>query len=456
MGTVARAAAMGIVRGCLVWAVSLAYVGTICFAFFFIPLGRWGRRLNPDPKELLVPFAFGILYLLVGPALAAAWGFRRRNARFDTLFTPLGLAGFPFALQFRRYDGTFRGRRLQAFVSRGPRIVLEAETRVATRFGITADAEDTRILAALLGERPIAFADPDLEGLVVFGKEEAWVRHLLARPGVPALLARLLRFEGPLARRQLVLRPGALTLTYQLTTAFLRWIPAPEQTRDWAEALTELAWIAENVPAPVNALAPTPLEAQIGSIRGVSLNLNPGVVALVALLATPLLIGAVAGVVILAKRTSAPDRGPGSRAEAFELLGSVQRTALGLQVAQLGAADLLTGIGTVEREDGEAVHAAALIPPGTRLVVTKEPSSGVGREVEWLFAKPPAIRMRDLKEWWGEPVVAPAPDDPGAVDATFTTKPSQGARWPVRIRVRFQGEAGGPVTRIAALREPAR
>ena len=66
-------------------------------------------------------------------------------------------------------------------------------------------------------EKPIRFAIPAFDGLDVFGEEEAWVRRVLAEPGIPALLGRLLRFQGPFARRQLVLRPGALNVTFHLS-----------------------------------------------------------------------------------------------------------------------------------------------------------------------------------------------------------------------------------------------
>ena len=459
MGRIAQAAVMGIVRGIFTKGLVLAYVVGVCFVFFFVPLGRWGEKLNPDPKELVFPLGFGTLLLLVLPALVALLASRWRNARFNSLFTPLGLEGFAFALQYRRYDGTIGGRRFQALFSRGPRIVLEADAAVPTRFGITAGAEDTKLLAGLAGEKPIRFAVPAFDGLAVFSKEEAWVRRLLAEPGVPALLARLLCYDGPLARRQVVLRPGALTLTFQLSTAFLSWIPSPEQARDWAGALVELADVAERVPPPAVPLAPTRLEQQVGSIRGFGLTVNPGVVALGAILATPLLIGAIAGAVILAGRSRTPDYGPGSRAEARDLISSVAAAGQSLQVAEMAASGVLGQLGagekaaTVEREDASALYASAKAPAGARIVVTKDPATGVAREVEFLLATPPAIRMRDLEQRWGRPSFSPAPDDPSAVVAVFTKAHGEGARWPVRVRVRFQGKAGGPVTRIAAYRE---
>jgi hypothetical protein len=459
MGRVARATVMGIVRGILTKGVVFAYVVVACFAFFFIPLGRWGQKLNPDPKELILPIGLGTFFILVLPALVALVATRRRNARFDSMFGSLGLAGFPFALQFRRYDGTFGGRRLQAFVSRGPRIVLEADAAVASRFGITADAEDTKLLAGLAGEKPIRFAVPAFDGLTVFGKEEAWVRRLLAEPGVPGILARLLRYDGPFARRQVVLRPGALTLTFQFSTAFLTWIPSPGQAREWADALVELARIAESIPAPAVPLAPTRLEQEIGSIRGFGLRMNPGVVALAALLVTPLLVGAVAGIVILAGKHRVPDYGPGSHAEARDLLWHVSAASQSLQVAEMEASGVLGQLGTgdkaatVEREDASALCALAKDPPGARIVITKDPATGAARGIEYTLAAPPAIRMRDLEQQWGKPSLSPAPDDPASVVALFTRAPREGARWPVHLRVRFKEKVGGPVTRIAAYRE---
>ena len=211
MGRIVQSVAMSFVRGCLVRGVVSIYVLTVFIACFLIPPGRMSRTPGSDPKAIFLPWGIGAFLLVVLPALLAYFGTRSRNARIDTIFGTLGLAGFPYALQYRRYDGTYGGRRLQAFFSRGPRVALEADVAVATRLGITAGSGDTKLLAGLAGEKPIRFAIPTFDGLDVYGKEEAWVRRFLAEPGVPALLVRLLRFTGPFARRQLVLRPGRST-----------------------------------------------------------------------------------------------------------------------------------------------------------------------------------------------------------------------------------------------------
>jgi hypothetical protein len=287
------------------------------------------------------------------------------------------------------------------------------------------------------------------------------VRRLLAEPGVPALLTRLLRIPDPIARRQIVLRPGALAVTYHLSTSLFRISLSPEQARDRAEALVELAQIAESLPSPAVPLAPTRIEERIESIRGMGLKVNPGVAALVAILATPLLVGAVAGIAILAGKHRVPEYGPGSHAEARDLLWNVSAAGQSLQVAEMEASGVLGQLGTgekaatVEREDASALHALAKDPPGARIVITKDPATGAARGVEYALVAPPAIRMRDLEQQWGKPSLSPSPDDPASVVALFTRAPREGARWPVHLRVRFKERAGGPVTRIGVYRDAA-
>jgi hypothetical protein len=453
MGRVVQSFAMGFVRGCLARAVVGVYVAVVFGACFLLPLARISRTPGADPKGISVPFGVGAFFLLVLPAVVAYFATRSRNARLDAVFEPLGLAGFPYALQFRRYEGAYGGRRLQALVSRGPRVVLEADTAVPTRFGITAGAEDTKLFAGLAGAQPIRFAVPAYDGLVVYGKEEAWVRRLLAEPGVPALLSRLLRFEGVFARRQLVLRPGALTLTFQLSTGFLSWIPSPAQARDWAEALVALSEVAEALPAPAVALAPTRLEQQVDSVRRMGLKVNPGAAALVAVFATPVLVALATGAVLLSQKVCRPSRGAGSNLEGARVVSNVVQVARSLQVAELKPIDVLGGFGIFDGEDAAALRAKAIEPRDARIVVAKDPGSGAGREVEWVFATPPAIRMSYVEEQLGRLEYSPAPDDPKAVVGVVTAKAVDGAKWTVRVRVTFEGKAGGPITRIAVSRE---
>lgn len=459
MGRVVQSVAMSYVRGCLVSGVVTIYVFTILIGFLLVPLGRMHRTPGSDPSGIFLPFGIGAFFLMVLPALVAYLATRSRNARFDRMFGALGLAGFPYALQYRRYEGTYCGRRFQGFFSRGPRLALEADVAVWTRLGITAGSGDTKLLASLAGEKPIRFAVPAFDGLDVFGEEEAWVRRVLAEPGVPALLARLLRFQGPFARRQLVLRPGALNVTFHLSTAFLSWLPSSAQVKDWADALVTLAEIAERVPPPEVQIAPTRLERQVDAGRRMGYAVNPGALALGTMLVTSLVIAAIAGIIVVAQKSCRPSRGPGSVAEVREVLQHVAATAQSLQVAELPAASMLDlyglagYLGTVESEDGTSLRAVAKVPKGARIVVAKSLVSRAAREVEWTFEPPLSVRTSVVEQQLGKLELAPAPGEPKAVLGLATPRKADGARWPVRVRVRFEGKAGGPITRIAAYRD---
>lgn len=459
MGRIVQSVGMSYVRGCLVGSVVTIYVFAIFIGFILLPLGRMHRTPGSDPKEIFLPIGIAAFFLMVLPAILAYFGTRSRNGRFDRMFGALGLAGFPYAVQYRRYEGTYGGRRFQGFFSRGPRFALEADVAVRTRFGITAGSGDTQLLAALAGKKPIRFAVPAFDGLDVYGEEEAWVRRVLAEPGVPALLGRLLKFKGPFARRQLVLRPGALNVTFHLSTAFMSWIPSAAQLRDWADALVGLAEIVERVPPPEVPIAPTRLEQQVDSVRRMGFAVNPGALALGTMLATVLVIAAISGIIVVAQKSCRPSRGPGSVAEAREVLHHVYATAQNLQVAELPAASMLDlfGVrgllGAVEAEDDTSLRAVAKVPKGARIVVSKSPGTGAAREVEWLFAPPLSVKTSVIEQQLGTLELAPAPGEPTAVFGLATPRKADGARWPVRVRVRFEGKAGGPITRIVAYRD---
>ncbi len=459
MGRIVQSVAMTYVRGCLISGFVMIYVFTILIGFLLLPLGRMHRTPGSDPKEIFLPLGIGAFFLLVLPAILAYFGARSRNATFDRMFGSLGLAGFPYAVQYRRYEGTYGGRRFQGFFSRGPRFALEADVAVWTRFGITAGSGDTKVLAALTGEKPIRFAVPAFEGLDVFGEEEAWVRRVLSEPGVPVLLGRLLRFQGPFARRQLVLRPGALNVTFHLSTAFMNWIPTTAQVKDWADALVALAEIIERVPPPEKPVAPTRLEQQVDSVRRMGFAVNPGALALGTMFATTLVIAAIAGIIVVAQKSCRPMRGPGSVAEAREVLHHVFVTAQNLQVVELPAASMLDlygfagYLGAVESEDATSLRAVAKVPKGARIVVAKSPGTGAAREVEWLFDPPLSATVSVVEQQLGKLELSPAPGEAKAFLGLATPKKSGGARWPVRVRVRFEGKAGGSITRIAAYRD---
>ncbi len=187
--------------------------------------------------------------------------------------------------------------------------------------------------------------------------------------------------------------------------------------------------------------------------------MNPGALALGAMLATSLVIAAIAGLTVFAQKSCRPSRGPGSVAEAREVLRYVYATAQNLQVAELPAASMLDlfgiagHLGTVESEDTTSLRAVAKVPQGARIVVSKSPGTGAAREVEWTFDPPLSVKVSVVEQQLGKLELSPAPGEPKGVLGLATPRKADGARWPVRVRVRFEGKAGGPITRIAAYRD---
>ncbi len=110
-------------------------------------------------------------------------------------------------------------------------------------------------------------------------------------------------------------------------------------------------------------------------------------------------------------------------------------------------------LGTVETEDDTSLRAVAKVPQGARIVVTKSPGTGAAREVEWIFEPPLSAGTSVVEQQVGKLELSPAPGEPKAVLGLATPRKADGARWPVRVRVRFEGKAGGPITRIAAYRD---
>ena len=105
MGRIVQSVAMSFVRGCFVSGLVMIYVFGVFIACFLLPLGRMSRTPGADGTEIFLPFGIGAFFLFVLPAILAYFATRSRNARFDGMFGSLGLAGFPYAFQYRRYEG---------------------------------------------------------------------------------------------------------------------------------------------------------------------------------------------------------------------------------------------------------------------------------------------------------------------------------------------------------------
>lgn len=169
--------------------------------------------------------------------------------------------------------------------------------------------------------------------------------------------------------------------------------------------------------------------------------------------ATTLMIAAIAGIIVVAQKSCRPMRGPGV-AEAREVLHHVFVTAQNLQVVELPAASMLDlygfagYLGAVESEDATSLRAVAKVPKRRG---SSSPEPGHGRGARGRVALRPAARTVSSSSSSSGSSSSPGPRRAGLPRARDAEE-SGGARWPVRVRVRF-GEGGGSITRIAAYRD---
>lgn len=465
MGRIATAFRQTLLRGCVAWLLALLYVVPVVFLFFLFPLARHAASSSPTVASILVPFGIGTLLLLVLPLLVGAWWVERRKRKLDEVFGSLGLEGQPFALQFRQYHGVGAGRQVAAFFARGPRLTLEVSTAVATRLGIAAEAGDTGVLAALAGKRPLSFASPDFRGLQVFAAEEEWARRLLGHPAVPGLLARLLRFPGTWARRQVVLRPGTFALQLHLTTALFGWELTSAMVREWLDALGVLAGCAESVPPPSRPEPVGDAERVLAEVRRPGPSINGPLLALAGVVATPVVVLGI-GLAVSAARgkplhlpsfsvlgprpTALPAPTPPPEPDVASLLDGVEELRRALAAGPIGAGELAGRIGPVRTESRQSIQ---VVPKEARFstgVVLRDVGSGEATQVILILAAPGSVRLATLAARWG----GAAPPTGHPVPTSWLPEPVEGDAFTCRVVASLSSSGDGVVESIGLSREP--
>lgn len=282
MSAIAKNASLGCLR---------SLVLPLLVAVVIVPLGC---LLILVPMWLVMNFDLNIVWLIVptilflvivfgGLAMLGFWVIYRRGRKLDAAFVPLGLSGSRYLLWFRQYHGTVNGRQVDVYLKQGPYFDVYVGTPVKTRLGVAGQQWDTRIMGALLGRPPLAFADPRLSGLSVFAWEEEWTRDVMARPNVAELLRRLIDPGGFWIRRQVILSPGALRLSLSGSTTLFRFEIRPEEAHQWLGDLVALAEIVERAPGPQNPLEESGGEQLARSVRSQNSYLLP-IVTVIALL----------------------------------------------------------------------------------------------------------------------------------------------------------------------------
>jgi len=254
-------------QGLLITLVAVAIVLPLGCLLIYIPLGV-SQRMESGTASVLVMAAPAILFFLL--IVGGGWGFllwrtRRRAARLDAAFTPLGLTGERVMLTRRAYHGQFRGRRASVAFRRGPTLEFHLDTSVQTRLSIDQREGMTTAIAGWAGRQPLPLSDPKFKGLRVFALDEKWTRALLADPRTPELLHRLIEFDGTFVVRRVEFLPGSVALHLHFNKKWLGFEieVEPDQARQWLDALAEIAEIAETLPPPQVTAPPTSFEKNI-------------------------------------------------------------------------------------------------------------------------------------------------------------------------------------------------
>jgi hypothetical protein len=202
-----------------------------------------------------------VVSLLISSLLAfALWSAVGWARQLNAAFVPLGLRGSSYLLLGRQLHGTFAGRQVDVYPSKGLLVVYFA-TSVKTQFRCETRHGLLRPIAWMWQGRARALDGADLGHLDYSARDEAWARELLGDPIARSAILRLSGAEGPPEARLwgafLVLRPGAFLL--QVARPKLATV-TPERARQWLADLLALAEVAESLPPPRNATEASWLE----------------------------------------------------------------------------------------------------------------------------------------------------------------------------------------------------
>jgi len=227
---VGRAYGRGCLRSCLA-----ALVGGVLGVALVAAVLIVARGGDIEPRSPRLALALALPFALMLLVIAAAFLFATLRARrLDRAFAALGLEGRSGGPVLRGWHGEVAaagGRRLDAWVHRGPTLELYLACRPATRGVIHRGGRLIRAVSRMLeGRRPL---EPSpLPGASVYADDPEWLTALLARPAVARAVGELLR-ETPRAAAALFFAPDAIRY-------MRRFFPLSELG---AEALS--GWLAE-------------------------------------------------------------------------------------------------------------------------------------------------------------------------------------------------------------------
>lgn len=241
---------------------------------------------------LAMGVGIGGIYGLVGAVGGAAFAWNQSWLRgLDPAFSALGdVKAAMFMQNGRQWRGEVAGRRLDAYLYRGPILEVYLSANARSRFSAGWPGVVSGLVAGALGRESLAGLDACYGDLAVFPADPAWVRAVLDAPGARTALPRLLADRSATGIRLVQVLPDAV----MLRVAHLDLADAtPEVVRAWVEDLTALAVAAESV-APSEVLVATTLETSNRTARGsVSMRIAAAILLLFGVLFVVMLVAAL-------------------------------------------------------------------------------------------------------------------------------------------------------------------
>jgi hypothetical protein len=237
----------------LVWRLVLSAVGLclscVCLVFLLIGANAAAEYAvqNDAGTELMVgAVALGCL-TAVGLSAIPIYPIWRRGRRLDAIFAPLGMRGKMYAITGREYNGLVEGREVQARVYRGPTLRMSLSGELSVRMAVGTRTGLGSALSPLVSANVLELDDPAFGHLVASSRQPDWARALLDDSAARGAILRLLRDEGPVEVRNLIVEPGVLrvVLSYialaEITTANLQ---------TWLDDMGTVMRVAEELPPP--------------------------------------------------------------------------------------------------------------------------------------------------------------------------------------------------------------
>jgi hypothetical protein len=235
---------------------------------------------------MLIP----ILLTAIGIAGAASWAsfqIVRRRKMLDDVFLPLGLEGASYLINGRQYRGTFSGRPVYVYLSRGPQMEIYVESPLRTRLSVSSSDALIQWIAKRANEQAIPVDDPSFSHLVLYAADPGWANQLFAIPEARSGILRLADLSLSNSP-QIMIQPGALVL--RLPGIRMEHL-SPGVAQQKLSSMIHLAQLAESLPAASKIIEASAWEKKSQTNRNAFLWPALGIV--IAILLVAILVAAV-------------------------------------------------------------------------------------------------------------------------------------------------------------------